>query len=54
LGKKERKKERNRGLLIMVQKTVLKVDISCQKCKTKVLKAVSALEGKPYIHFVLH
>ncbi|XP_011025844.1 PREDICTED: uncharacterized protein LOC105126622 [Populus euphratica] len=29
----------------MVQRTVLKVDISCQKCKTKVLKAVSTLEG---------
>jgi hypothetical protein len=38
----------------MVQRTVLKVDISCQKCKTKVLKAVSTLEGKPYVHFVLH
>ncbi|KAF3441004.1 hypothetical protein FNV43_RR19290 [Rhamnella rubrinervis] len=29
----------------MVQRTVLKVDIECQKCKKKVLKAVSGLEG---------
>ncbi|PIN16624.1 Copper chaperone [Handroanthus impetiginosus] len=29
----------------MAQKTVLKVDISCQKCKKKVLKAVSGLPG---------
>ncbi|KAJ8770680.1 hypothetical protein K2173_021327 [Erythroxylum novogranatense] len=29
----------------MVQRTVLKVDISCLKCKTKVLKAISAVEG---------
>ncbi|XP_030497258.1 heavy metal-associated isoprenylated plant protein 43-like [Cannabis sativa] len=29
----------------MVQKTVLKVDLSCLKCKKKVLKAVSTLEG---------
>ncbi|KAF9682259.1 hypothetical protein SADUNF_Sadunf05G0090300 [Salix dunnii] len=29
----------------MTQRTVLKVDISCQKCKKKLLKAVSALEG---------
>ncbi|KAJ9172748.1 hypothetical protein P3X46_015958 [Hevea brasiliensis] len=29
----------------MVQRTVLKVDVSCQKCKKKLLKAVSALEG---------
>ncbi|OAY60786.1 heavy metal-associated isoprenylated plant protein 43 [Manihot esculenta] len=29
----------------MVQRTVLKVDVSCQKCKTKLLKAVSALQG---------
>ncbi|KAK9285066.1 hypothetical protein L1049_024251 [Liquidambar formosana] len=29
----------------MVQRTVLKVDISCQKCKKKLLKAVSGLEG---------
>ncbi|WCJ24976.1 Heavy metal transport/detoxification superfamily protein [Euphorbia peplus] len=29
----------------MVQRTVLKVDISCQKCKKKILKAVSTLEG---------
>ncbi|KAF2312329.1 hypothetical protein GH714_034271 [Hevea brasiliensis] len=28
----------------MVQRTVLKVDVSCQKCKKKLLKAVSALE----------
>uniref|UniRef100_A0A9I9CSY0 HMA domain-containing protein n=1 Tax=Cucumis melo TaxID=3656 RepID=A0A9I9CSY0_CUCME len=26
-------------------KTVLKLDIACQKCKTKVLKAVTAIEG---------
>ncbi|CAI9780549.1 unnamed protein product [Fraxinus pennsylvanica] len=29
----------------MVQKTVLKVDISCEKCKKKLLKAVSGLQG---------
>ncbi|CAA2952541.1 heavy metal-associated isoprenylated plant 43-like [Olea europaea subsp. europaea] len=29
----------------MVQKTVLKVDISCDKCKKKLLKAVSGLQG---------
>ncbi|KAJ7953042.1 Heavy metal-associated domain containing protein [Quillaja saponaria] len=29
----------------MVQKTVLKVDISCLKCKKKLLKAVSSLQG---------
>ncbi|XP_062143537.1 heavy metal-associated isoprenylated plant protein 43-like [Alnus glutinosa] len=29
----------------MVQRTVLKVDISCLKCKKKLLKAVSALQG---------
>ncbi|KAF8410567.1 hypothetical protein HHK36_003098 [Tetracentron sinense] len=29
----------------MVQRTVLKVDISCQKCKKKLLRAVSGLEG---------
>nr|GMC54431.1 heavy metal-associated isoprenylated plant protein 43-like [Ipomoea batatas]GMC99026.1 heavy metal-associated isoprenylated plant protein 43-like [Ipomoea batatas]GMD06441.1 heavy metal-associated isoprenylated plant protein 43-like [Ipomoea batatas] len=29
----------------MVQKTVLKVDISCEKCKKKLLKAVSGVEG---------
>ncbi|KAJ4822961.1 hypothetical protein Tsubulata_000321 [Turnera subulata] len=29
----------------MVQRTVLKVDISCQKCKQKLLKAVSTLHG---------
>ncbi|XP_059645329.1 heavy metal-associated isoprenylated plant protein 43-like [Cornus florida] len=29
----------------MVQRTVLKVDISCQKCKKKLLKAVTGLEG---------
>ncbi|KAK6118454.1 hypothetical protein DH2020_047871 [Rehmannia glutinosa] len=29
----------------MVKKTVLKVDISCEKCKTKILKAVSGLQG---------
>ncbi|KAA8531908.1 hypothetical protein F0562_006375 [Nyssa sinensis] len=29
----------------MVQRTVLKVDLSCQKCKKKVLKAVSGLQG---------
>ncbi|KAF6144238.1 hypothetical protein GIB67_004911 [Kingdonia uniflora] len=29
----------------MVQKTVLKVDLSCKKCKKKLLKAVSGLEG---------
>ncbi|XP_047312823.1 heavy metal-associated isoprenylated plant protein 2-like [Impatiens glandulifera] len=29
----------------MVQKTVLKVDISCKKRKKKVLKAVSSLQG---------
>ncbi|PSS36500.1 Heavy metal-associated isoprenylated plant protein [Actinidia chinensis var. chinensis] len=29
----------------MVQRTVLKVDISCQKCKKKLLKAVSGLQG---------
>ncbi|KAH7520001.1 heavy metal-associated isoprenylated plant protein 43 [Ziziphus jujuba] len=29
----------------MVQRTVLKVDIACQKCKKKLLKAVSGLEG---------
>ncbi|XP_006340656.1 uncharacterized protein [Solanum tuberosum] len=29
----------------MVQKTVLKVDVSCDKCKKKILKAVSGLPG---------
>ncbi|GAB4848543.1 hypothetical protein Ancab_003249 [Ancistrocladus abbreviatus] len=29
----------------MVQTTVLKVDVFCQKCKTKLLKAVSELPG---------
>ncbi|XP_015576255.1 heavy metal-associated isoprenylated plant protein 43-like [Ricinus communis] len=29
----------------MVQRTVLKVDLSCQRCKKKVLKSVSAIEG---------
>ncbi|XP_030974686.1 heavy metal-associated isoprenylated plant protein 43-like [Quercus lobata] len=29
----------------MVQRTVLKVDIACQKCKKKLLKAVSSLQG---------
>ncbi|KAH1163552.1 hypothetical protein GYH30_001866 [Glycine max] len=29
----------------MVKKTVLKVDISCLKCKTKLLKIVSSLQG---------
>ncbi|XP_021908284.1 heavy metal-associated isoprenylated plant protein 43-like [Carica papaya] len=29
----------------MVQRTVLKVDISCYKCKKKLLKAVSSLQG---------
>jgi len=29
----------------MVQRTVLKVDISCLKCKKKILKAVTGLEG---------
>ncbi|XP_057806859.1 heavy metal-associated isoprenylated plant protein 43-like [Salvia miltiorrhiza] len=29
----------------MVQKTVLKVNISCDKCKTNILKAVSGLQG---------
>ncbi|CAL5324360.1 unnamed protein product [Camellia sinensis] len=29
----------------MVQRTVLKVDISCQKCKKKLLRAVSGLRG---------
>ncbi|KAL0432095.1 UNVERIFIED_CONTAM: hypothetical protein Sradi_0835500 [Sesamum radiatum] len=29
----------------MVHKTVLKVDISCEKCKTKILKAVSGIPG---------
>ncbi|KAL0391467.1 UNVERIFIED_CONTAM: hypothetical protein Slati_4531800 [Sesamum latifolium] len=29
----------------MVKKTVLKVDISCEKCKTKILKAVSGIPG---------
>ncbi|KAI3415110.1 HMA domain-containing protein [Psidium guajava] len=29
----------------MVKKTVLKVSIPCQKCKKKLLKAVSALHG---------
>ncbi|XP_055804499.1 heavy metal-associated isoprenylated plant protein 43-like [Solanum dulcamara] len=29
----------------MVQKTVLKVDVSCDKCKKKILKAVSSLPG---------
>ncbi|XP_068344335.1 heavy metal-associated isoprenylated plant protein 2-like [Pyrus communis] len=29
----------------MVQRTVLKVDIQCQKCQRKLLKAVSVLEG---------
>ncbi|KGN48859.1 hypothetical protein Csa_003365 [Cucumis sativus] len=28
-----------------VTKTVMKLDIACQKCKTKVLKAVTAIEG---------
>ncbi|KAJ0039535.1 hypothetical protein Pint_28341 [Pistacia integerrima] len=29
----------------MVQRTVLKVDLSCKKCKKQLLKAVSALQG---------
>lgn len=29
----------------MVQKTVLKIDVSCEKCKKKILKAVSGLPG---------
>ncbi|XP_021834362.1 heavy metal-associated isoprenylated plant protein 43-like [Prunus avium] len=29
----------------MVQRTVLKVDISCLKCKKKLIKAVSGLQG---------
>ncbi|XP_043708994.1 heavy metal-associated isoprenylated plant protein 2-like [Telopea speciosissima] len=29
----------------MVQRTVLKVDITCQRCKKKLLKSVSGLEG---------
>ncbi|XP_022741801.1 heavy metal-associated isoprenylated plant protein 43-like [Durio zibethinus] len=29
----------------MVKKTVLKVDISCHKCKKKLLKAISGLQG---------
>ncbi|KAM1047836.1 hypothetical protein ACFX1X_027374 [Malus domestica] len=29
----------------MVQRTVLKVDIHCQKCQRKLLKAVSVLQG---------
>ncbi|PIA52754.1 hypothetical protein AQUCO_01000550v1 [Aquilegia coerulea] len=29
----------------MVQKTVLKVNISCQKCKKQILKAVTGLQG---------
>ncbi|XP_008241718.1 PREDICTED: uncharacterized protein LOC103340122 [Prunus mume] len=29
----------------MVQRTVLKVDISCLKCKKKLIKAVSGLKG---------
>ncbi|KAK9990990.1 hypothetical protein SO802_025975 [Lithocarpus litseifolius] len=29
----------------MVQRTVLKVDIACQKCKKKLFKAVSSLQG---------
>ncbi|KAK9129809.1 hypothetical protein Sjap_010296 [Stephania japonica] len=29
----------------MVQRTVLKVEISCQKCKKNLLRAVSGLEG---------
>ena len=37
----------------MVQRTVLKVDLSCSKCKKKLLKAVSALEGK-IIYIELH
>ncbi|GLT39172.1 hypothetical protein SLA2020_133780 [Shorea laevis] len=31
----------------MVQRTVLKVDVSCFKCKKKILKAVSSLQD-PY------
>ncbi|KAJ9147047.1 hypothetical protein P3X46_029252 [Hevea brasiliensis] len=29
----------------MVQRTVLKVDVSCHKCKKKILKAVSDIDG---------
>ncbi|EXC35436.1 hypothetical protein L484_026742 [Morus notabilis] len=29
----------------MAQRTVLKIDLSCQKCKRKFLKSVTALEG---------
>ncbi|KAH9711296.1 hypothetical protein KPL71_019706 [Citrus sinensis] len=29
----------------MVQRTVLKVDISCQKCKKQLLRAVSSIQG---------
>ncbi|XP_042482713.1 heavy metal-associated isoprenylated plant protein 12-like [Macadamia integrifolia] len=29
----------------MVQRTVLKVDVACQRCKKKLLRAVSGLEG---------
>lgn len=32
-------------------KTVLKLDIACQKCKTKVLKAVTAIEGIFFFFF---
>ncbi|KAL9680617.1 hypothetical protein QQ045_018500 [Rhodiola kirilowii] len=30
---------------MVVQKTVLKVDISCDKCKKKILKAITGLQG---------
>uniref|UniRef100_A0A7N0UF33 HMA domain-containing protein n=1 Tax=Kalanchoe fedtschenkoi TaxID=63787 RepID=A0A7N0UF33_KALFE len=30
---------------MVVQKTVLKVDLSCDKCRKKLLKAVTGLEG---------
>lgn len=29
-----------------IQKTVLKVHLSCAKCKKKLMKAVSEIEGK--------
>ncbi|XP_075492629.1 heavy metal-associated isoprenylated plant protein 2-like [Primulina tabacum] len=29
----------------MIQKTVLRADISCEKCKKKIIKAVSGLQG---------
>lgn len=52
----ERETERKTHIssLIMVKKTVLKVSITCEKCKKKLLKAVSSLEGKLQAPHLMH